>query len=388
MTIHQLDKQKEKEILDELLDFQKKDLSFKSGHIIGSMCGLPHPIAQKAYQLFLATNLGDPNIFKGTREIEKRFIFFIQNLLNAPPSAGGLIVSGGTEGNITAMWVAKQLSHNQEIIIPASAHFSFQKIATLMDMKLKLIPLTKEFHMDASQVKKKISAGTAAIVGIAGSTDLGVIDPIREIGDLCEEEHIFLHVDAAYGGFIIPFLQELGYHLPRFDFTVNGVSSICLDAHKMGYAAIPLGTLVIRDSSWLDEISVESRCVSSEKQAGILGTRSGGPVAAAYAVTQYLGKKGYQDIMQQCMELTEYTKKQIQEIGLPLVYENPPLNILAIKLNHLDDIDEQLTTHGWKVNKMNHLSAIRLVLKPSITKSIIDKFIPQLQQTCKDVGEL
>lgn len=383
-----IDNAKLNRILKQLESYKQKDFSFSDGHILGSMCNQPHPIAVKAYISFLETNLGDPGLFPGTKQIEQHLLSFMTDLLHMPSSGQGHIVSGGTEGNISAMWIAKQLTHKKEIIVPASAHFSFQKIASLMDMKLKSVPLTRDYTVDVLALKKEISSKTAAVLGIAGSTDLGVIDPIREIGDLCEEEHIFLHVDAAYGGFFIPFLQELGYHLPRFDFKVNGVSSICLDAHKMGYAAIPLGTLVIRDSSWLDEISVESRCVSSEKQAGILGTRSGGPVAAAYAVTQYLGKKGYQDIMQQCMELTEYTKKQIQEIGLPLVYEKPPLNILAIKLNHLDEIDEQLTTHGWKINKMNHLSAIRLVLKPSITKSIIDKFIPQLQQTCKDVGEL
>ncbi len=375
-------------ILGELESYKKKDFTFSDGHILGSMCNQPHPIAVNAYTTFLETNLGDPALFPGTKKIEEKLLLFIKDLLHTPSSGQGHIVSGGTEGNISAMWIAKQLTHKKEIIVPASAHFSFQKIASLMDMNIKSIPLTRDYTVDLSKLRKEISSETAAVLGIAGSTDLGVIDPIQEIGEICGEEHIFFHVDAAYGGFIIPFLQSLGYDLSRFDFTVNGVSSICLDAHKMGYAAIPLGTLVIRDSSWLDEISVESRCVSSEKQIGILGTRSGGPVAAAYAVTQYLGKKGYQQIMQQCMNLTDYTKKRIQEIGLPLVYEHPPLNILAIKLQNVDDIDEKLTQKGWKVNKMNHLSAIRLVLKPNITKSIIDEFIPQLQKTCEDVGEL
>ena len=383
-----INKKKIKRILSELESYKKKDFTFSNGHILGSMCNQPHPIAVKAYTSFLETNLGDPALFPGTKQIEKKLVTFIKDLLNTPPTGQGQIVTGGTEGNITAMWIAKQLTHKNEIIIPASAHFSFQKIASLMNMKLKSIPLTNDYTVDFLKLKKEISSETAAVVGIAGSTDLGVIDPIQEIGELCEKEHIFFHVDAAYGGFIIPFLKELGYHLPTFDFSVNGVSSICLDAHKMGYAAIPLGTLVIRDSSWLEEISVESRCVSSEKQAGILGTRSGGPVAAAYAVTQYLGKKGYQDIMQECMKLTEYAKKRIQEIGLPLVYENPPLNILAIKLRNVDDIDDQLTQKGWKINKMNHLSAIRLVLKPNISTSIIDEFILELQKTCMDVGEL
>jgi tyrosine decarboxylase / aspartate 1-decarboxylase len=387
MTIHQLDMQKEKEILDELLDFQKKDLSFKSGHIIGSMCGLPHPIAQKAYQLFLATNLGDPNIFKGTREIEKRFIFFIQNLLNAPPSAGGLIVSGGTEGNITAMWVAKQLSHNQEIIIPASAHFSFQKIATLMDMKLKLIPLTKEFHMDASQVKKKISAGTAAIVGIAGSTDLGTIDQIEELSDICKDEHIFLHIDAAFGGFIIPFLKDAKHPSYPFDFSLEGVSSVSIDAHKMGYSAIPLGTIILREKEWIDEISVRSPCINSDTQAGILGTRSGGPVAAGYAVTRYLGMEGYADIVKHCLKTTKYTVSKIKELGLSLVMD-PPLNVIAVRLKNPGKVVAILEKEGWKVNKIDHLSSIRIVCMPSITKEIIDEFMVKLQQACQQAGEL
>lgn len=387
MLLETMHHTREKEIIEELESFHEKDYHFHSGHILGSMCSSPHPIARKAYELFLETNIGDPGLFKGAREIEKRFIFFIQNLLNAPPAASGLTVSGGTEGNITGMWLAKQLSQNQEIIIPASAHFSFQKIATLMDMKLKPIPLTPSFQMDVSQIKKRISSQTAAIVGIAGSTDLGVIDPIEEIGDICKDENIYFHVDAAFGGFILPFLDKLGYKSAKFDFTIDGVSSVSIDAHKMGFAAIPLGTLVVRDKEWLEEISVQSSCINSAKQAGILGTRSGGPVAAGYAVTRYLGEEGYKEVVKHCMDTTNYTAEQINKIGLTLVRE-PMLNVMCVRLKKPQKIVTMLEQQGWKVNLIDHLSSIRIVCMPHITKDHIDEFIQILAEVCSKAGEI
>ena len=387
MMLQEIHKDREKEILNELQEFHKKDYQLNSGRILGSMCGQPHPIAKKAYEMYLETNLGDPGLFKGTREIEKRFIFFIQNLLNAPPSATGQTVSGGTEGNITAMWIAKQLSQNQEIIIPASAHFSFQKIATLMDMKLKPIPLNTEFKIDVTQIKKKLSPQTAAVVGIAGSTDLGVIDPIEEISEICRDEHVYFHVDAAFGGFIIPFLSKLGYPEKTFDFSIEGVSSISIDAHKMGYSAIPLGTIILREKEWLDEISVQSSCTNTAKQAGILGTRSGGPIAAGYAVTRYLGLEGYQEVVKQCMDTTFYACEQFKSIGLSLV-RDPEMNVICIRLKKPQKVLTMLEQKGWRVNHIEHLSSIRIVCMPQITKEHIDEFIPVLSEVCTTAGEL
>lgn len=377
----------EKKIFEELSNFQKKDYSFSSGHILGSMCSQPHSVAKKAYCQFLETNIGDPGLFPGTKKIENKFLSFILKLLNAPKTASGHIVSGGTEGNISAMWIARKYSGKNEIILPASAHFSFQKIASLMNMKLVPIPLTKQHRMDITKINSRITNDTAAIVGIAGTTDVGAIDPIPELSDFCNQEHIFLHIDAAFGGFIIPFLDQLGYDVPSIDFSLPGISTISLDAHKMGYAAIPLGTLVLRNKTWLDEISVKSQCISTDTQAGILGTRSGAPVVAGYAVTQYLQYKGYKHRVQLIMDTSKYTIRQINEIGLSLVTK-PELNVITVHVDHLDEIVERLATYGWKVNKIDHLSSFRIVIMPQITKSIIDEFIPVLQKTCQEVGEL
>jgi tyrosine decarboxylase/aspartate 1-decarboxylase len=382
-----LTNQKKQKIFKELIGLRQRDFSFSSGHILGSMCTIPHPFAKTVYLQFLETNLGDPELCPGTKEIESRFLSFIGKLLHAPQRSAGQIVSGGTEGNITAMWIAKQLSGKKEILLPTSAHFSFQKIASLMGMKLVEIPVTNSYVMDVSKLKKKIRMNPAAVVGLAGSTELGTIDPIPELAEICSDEQVFFHVDAAFGGFVIPFLKELGYMVPDFDFRLKGVCSISIDSHKMGYTAIPLGTLVIRKKQWLGSISVDSPYISSEKQSGILGTRSGAPVAAAYAVAQYLGHSGYKHMVESCMDVMFYTKKRIEELGLNLVM-HPTMNVIGVRFKRPGVIVKKLSEQGWRVNKIERLSCIRLVFMPQITKHIIDEFIPDLQRTCREVGEV
>jgi tyrosine decarboxylase/aspartate 1-decarboxylase len=241
--------------------------------------------------------------------------------------------------------------------------------------------------MDINDLRKKINKKTAAIVGIAGTTELGKIDPINEISDICQDENIFLHIDAAFGGFVIPFLNKENYPVTNFDFKNKGVSSISVDFHKMGNSIIPLGILSIRNRKWLEKISIETPYISSKTQAGLLATRSGGPVAAAYAVSKLLGKKGYKLMVKRCMTLTDYTKKQILETGLDL-YSEPTLNVIAVKLKNLNKIVDDLTILGWKVNKMERLSSIRIVLMPQINKKDIDEFIHQLRIICKKNNEI
>ena len=373
-------------IIKDLEKYQSQDFTFSSGRILGSMCTQPHPIAKKAYMKFLETNLGDPQLFPGSKKIETKYLSFISKLLNAPKNATGVIGSGGTESNISAIWLAKNLSGKKEVIIPKNAHFSFQKIASLMDIKLIPIPLTENYYIDVLKTKKKIGNNTAAIVGIAGSTELGTIDPISDLSDLCIDEKVYLHVDAAFGGYIIPFLKKLGYNVFDFDFKLPAVSSITIDAHKMGRSAIPLGTLFVRNKKWLDEISVETPYISSKKQAGILATRSCAPVAAAFAVAEYLGIEGYTKMVKNCMKIAGYTKGKIEEIGLKLLIK-PSMNVLAVKIKNPSKVEKKLTSYGWKVNKMERMGAIRIVVMPHVTKKVIDEFIPVFKKVCIQTGE-
>ncbi len=374
-------------VLKELDKYKKKDYSFSNGQILGSMCTQPHPIAKKALMKFFDTNLGDPKLFPGTKEIEEKYILFLKNILNAPKSSTAIIGSGGTESNITAIWIAKNLSSKKEVIVPKSAHFSFKKIASLMDIKIIPISLNKKYVLDTKELKNKINKNTAAVVGIAGSTELGKIDHIAEIGDICLDENIFLHIDAAFGGYVIPFLRKISNNILDFDFKIKGVNSISIDAHKMGCSVIPMGSLMIRNKEWLKYINVETPYISIRKQAGITGTRSGGSVAAAYAVARYLGLEGYKKIVRKCMNNTKYLEKKIYDMGLKPVVA-PTMNVIAIKLKNPDIITKKLYKKGWVVNEMNRFSAIRIVLMPHVTREIINNFLPVFKKVCKESKEI
>lgn len=383
-----MNNKKQDEILKKLKKYHEKDFSFSKGQILGSMCTQPLPIAKKAYNMFLETNIGDPKLFPGSKEIEEKYLYFLKKLLNAPEKSQGVIGSGGTESNISAVWLAKRLNPSKkELLLPESAHFSFKKIASIMDVTLVYIKLNKNYQMDTKQVKKKINSKTLGVIGIAGTTELGVIDSIPELSDICQKENVFLHVDAAFGGYIIPYLHKLGYKVPDFDFKNPGVCSITIDAHKMGCSAIPLGSLMVRNREWLEKISVDTPYISSPKQPGILATRSAAPVAAAYAVAEYLGVKGYTNLVEKCMNNTFYTVKRIEEIGLKLVTQ-PTINVIAIKLKNPAKIVDLLTKQGYKINKIDRLSAARIVFMPHVTKQVIDKFIPIFRKICKETGEI
>jgi len=373
-------------VLKELDKYKKKDYSFSNGQILGSMCTQPHPIAKKALMKFFDTNLGDPKLFPGTKEIEEKYILFLKKILHAPKSSTAIIGSGGTESNITAIWIAKNLSGKKEVIVPKSAHFSFKKIASLMDIKIVPAPLNKNYVLDTEELKNKINKNTAAVVGIAGSTELGTIDPIDEISKICSDEDIFLHIDAAFGGYVIPFLKKIS-NISDFDFKIKGVTSISIDAHKMGWSVIPMGSLMIRNKEWLKYINVETPYISSKKQAGITGTRSGGSVVATYAVARYLGVEGYKKIVRRCMNNTRYLEKKIYDMGLKLVVI-PTMNVIAIKLKNPDGITEKLYKKGWVVNEMDRLSAIRIVLMPHVTRDVINNFLPVFKKVCKEFKEI
>jgi tyrosine decarboxylase/aspartate 1-decarboxylase len=374
-------------VIKELERFREKDIHFDSSKILGSMCTKPHPIAVKAFEMFIETNLGDPALFPGTREIEKKLIEIMKDLVNAPSDATGLVVSGGTEGNINAIRIAKLLSKKRKIILPEGAHFSFQKVASLMNIDLEFVRLDEHYCTDVNELEAAIDKDTAAVVAVAGSTELGTVDNIPAISEICDEKNVFLHVDAAFGGFVIPFLKDLGYKIYDFDFKLQGVSSIEIDSHKMGCSVIPMGMLLVRDKRWINKIGVKSPYVSISKQATILGTRPGASVAAAYAVVRYLGREGYEKIVKKCMQLTEYTAKRIEEIGLELPVK-PTLNVIGIKLKNPKKVSEELSKKGWKVAKVNRISCVRLVIMPHVTKSAIDKFIPDLEKICKKLKEI
>ena len=236
-------------MLAELKKIREQDQRYDDGKILCSMCTKPHPIAEKAYQLFLNSNLGDPGLFPGSVQLEKEVINQLATLLHGE-NCVGFIVSGGTEANLLALLAARNMAHvsQPEVVLPESAHFSFTKICNLLNLKPVYAGLDSSFRVDFSSVEKCVNKNTVAIVGTAGTAELGAVDPIEELSQIALEHNVWLHVDAAFGGLVIPFLKNAKF---KFDFNLEAVKSMTVDPHKMGMAAIPAGGIIFRDSQSL-----------------------------------------------------------------------------------------------------------------------------------------
>ena len=375
------------EILKELDLIQDEDLKYRDGRILGSMCTEAHPFAKEVYMRFLDSNLGDPGLFKGTKSVEEKTIQIIGNLLNLDEAYGN-IVTGGTEANIMAVRAARNHARkykgikNGEIILPRSAHFSFKKAADMMNLKIVEADLDENYKIDVNSVKKKITDKTVAIVAIAGTTELGLIDPIEELSKIAHENNIYFHVDAAFGGFSIPFLKNIGYDFPEFDFKLKGVSSVTVDPHKMGLAPIPAGGIIFRKKEYLEVMAVDSPYLTVKTQSTIVGTRLGASTVATYALLKYFGKSGYSKLADNLMKNTQFLKESLEEIGYDVIVE-PELNIVAF--NHPekspDVLSEELEKiNGWKVSVANCPKAIRIVLMNHVTKTHLNEFISDLKK--------
>ena len=373
-------------ILNELLEFHKLDYDYADGRILGSMCTEAHPFAKEVFCRFLDTNLGDPGLFKGTKQIENEVIKSIGELLSIDEPYGH-IVTGGTEANLMAIRAARNHARKYkgivdgEIIIPASAHFSFKKAADMLNLNIVEAGLDDNYKIDVDSVKSLISDKTVAIVAIAGTTELGLIDPIEEISKIAFENNIYFHVDAAFGGFSIPFLRDLGYDLPVFDFSLPGVCSITVDPHKMGLAPIPAGGILFREEEYLEVMAVDSPYLTVKTQSTIVGTRLGASSAATYAVKKYYKKEGYSKLANEMMENTHFLKEGLKELGYDVVCE-PELNIVAF--NHPDVetnlIAKKLEKLGWKVSVAKCPVAIRIVLMNHIKKNHLKELLEDLKE--------
>ncbi|WP_292885215.1 tyrosine decarboxylase MfnA [Methanobrevibacter sp. UBA212] len=377
-----IDKQ---DILNELDELHKLDHDYADGRILGSMCTEAHPFAKEVFCKFLDTNLGDPGLFKGTKQIENKVIKSIGELLSLDEAYGN-IVTGGTEANLMAMRAARNHARKYkgivdgEIIIPESAHFSFKKAADMLNLKIVEAKIDENYRIDVGALKDVISDKTVAIVAIAGTTELGLIDPIEEISKIAFENNIYFHVDAAFGGFSIPFLKEEGYDLPVFDFSLEGVCSITVDPHKMGLAPIPAGGIIFRYEEYLDVMAVDSPYLTVKTQSTIVGTRLGASSAATYAIMKYFGKEGYSKLAQNMMENTKFFAENLKKLGYEIICE-PELNIVAF--NHPDmeanDLAKKLEDLGWKVSVAKCPVAIRVVLMNHIKKNHLEELLKDLE---------
>ncbi len=384
-----LEKEKILRLIDEKL---RLDHNYNDGTILGSMCTEPLDFGREVYLKYLSKNLGDPGLFPGTAKLEKEIVSELGDLFGEK-NITGTLTTGGSEANLIAMRIAKKLKpkiDKPEVVASESAHISFDKAADLLDIKLRKARLLDNYEVDLNHYKELINENTCGVIGIAGTTSLGLTDPIEEIADYIKDKNVFFHVDAAFGGFVLPFLKYINYNVEPWDFSVKEVSSITADPHKMGLGLIPTGGFFVRNSQILDKTGFEIPYLAGGnfKHFHIVGTRPGGTVISFWAIMKYLGLDGFISIVKSCMEKTRFLSKEIDELSGVKLAAQPKMNVVGITTengNSICKIDEELRKKKWMLGKFEDLNLIRVVVMPHVKRDHLTSFIEDLKKILKKI---
>jgi glutamate/tyrosine decarboxylase-like PLP-dependent enzyme len=351
-----------KEILSQLEAKKSNDIPWQSGKTFAFIYDAGSEamdLVHKAFDAYLTENALDPTAFPSILSMEKDIVAMAMDLVNAPEGASGTFTSGGTE---SVMLMVKALRgklrkekpdiKNPEIVLPETAHCCFYKACDYFDftpVSVKVDPIS--FLPNAKDMEAAITNNTVLLVCSAPSYAHGVIDPISDIAAIAQKHELFCHVDACVGGFYLPFAKQLGFDIPDFDFTVPGVTSMSMDLHKFGYAAKGASLILYRDgdlkkhqifacATW-SGYSVVNPTISS--------SRSGGPVAAAWAVLNFLGQEGYNNLVRPTMQASQKLIEGFNKIDGIKVLGKPSMNLIAIAAEDFNifPLMEDLKERGW-----------------------------------------
>ncbi len=391
------------EVLELLRSFKEGDANYKDSKTWSLVYYLGEEHTRflvDAFALFFSENALNPMAFKSLRRLEHEVVRMTAWLLNGDDSVVGVMTSGGTESCLLPVMTYRDMASSKrsfrsgmpEMIAPESVHVAWEKAARYFGVKMVHVPLRSDLRVDVDAVKKRINRNTILIVGSAPSYPHGVIDPIAELGALAQEKGIPFHVDCCLGGFMLPFVERLGYEIPPFDFRVPGVTSISADVHKYGYSAKGASVLLYRNMDYLKHqfFVYENWPGGIFISPALLGTRPGGAIAAAWASIKALGMDGYLELARKVMETTAALQEGIRSIPELEVMSNPEMSVFAYTSNSkkvdIFAVGDQMEEKGWLVDRLQRPEALHAMVTP-LHKRIVDQFILDLKQSVEKVRD-
>lgn len=392
---------------DVIADLEQKrgsDARWQDGRTFGMVYnGGPsvHEVAEQAAVLYLHENALNTKAFPSLAQIQSEVVRWTADLLHGPDTAAGFLTSGGTESIQCAVLAARERGRAErgiragEIVVAESAHAAFHKSAHMFDMPIHTTPVSADWTVDVDAMAEAVNENTVLVVGSAPQYPQGVVDPITEIAALAASVGANCHVDACMGGFVLPFAEMLGRDLPVWDLRVEGVHSISADIHKLGYA--PKGVSVVvhrtkelrRYQTWVFDRWLGGLYGSPNLQ----GTRSGLPMAAAWAVMQHLGVDGYVDLTRQALDNADRMRAGISEIDGIRVLGDGGLHLIAMAGDPGADnpidvfaLGDALLARGWFHDRQGPPDSLHSTVSNSNT-GVIDEYLADLRACAEQVRD-
>lgn len=359
-------------ILNELKQIAaEEDQKWETGMISGTMYhgGKEHyQFLNEVFSQFSYINLLQRDLCPSGTKFESEIISMVVNMLNGPEAKKhnpdddvcGAVTSGGTESIYNGVLVHREWAREEkgitepEIVVPMTLHPAFAKACKYLNIKVTRVPVDEYFEADVDAMRAAITPNTIMIGGSAGTYPHGVIDPIGKLSDLALEKGVGLHVDGCLGGFILPWIEKLGYPVEPFDFRNPGVTSMSCDTHKYGYALKGTSTVLLRNKKlrrymyFAQEDYPGGMYVSPTVQ----GSRSGGLSAATWAAMVSQGEEGYLRNARAIMDVADKLRAGVVEIPELKIMGRSPTFLIAMTSDDVDiyHVNDYLASKGWRMN--------------------------------------
>ncbi len=377
------------------------------------------PTAAKVMAETAEKNMIDKDEYPQTAEIESRCIRILADLWNAPGhgEATGTSTTGSSEAAMLAglalkwrwrerMRQAGKPTERPNLVMGSNVQVCWEKFCRYWDVEARMVPMQGErYHLGPEEAVAQCDENTIGVVAILGSTFDGSYEPIKEIAaalDRLEQErglYVPLHVDAASGGFVAPFLDP-GL---EWDFRVERVQSINASGHKYGLVYPGVGWAIWRDAKALPkDLIFNVNYLGGHMPTFALNfSRPGSEVVAQYYMLASLGREGYRRVIGTARAVAEHISKGIERLGpYRLLSRGDQLPVFAFALKpevenyNVFDVSDKLRQRGWLVPAYTFppdredLSVLRIVVRAGMTMEMADLLLGHLREITKFLQSL
>ncbi|CUT99276.1 sphingosine 1 phosphate lyase 1 [Echinococcus multilocularis] len=377
-------------------------VSWKDGRMSGAVYPSNSGLNELLIEIQKMTLWSNPlhvDAFPAVRRMEAEVVRMCLTMFNGDSESCGTMTSGGTESIMLACLAYRNRAYKlgikePEMVIPISAHAAFDKAGSMMNIRVKKVPLDpKTFKVDLRAMKRAITRRTCMIVGSAPQYPQGIIDDIKSIAELGASRGIPVHVDCCLGGFLVPFMEEAGFPLNLFDFRLPGVTSMSCDTHKYGFAAKGSSVIMYRNRV----LRANQFFLLPDWSGGIYasptfaGSRSGALIAACWSALMYFGREGYVNSTKRIISTARTIAKGVSSIPGLRVLGEPQVSVVAFTSDAFDiyQLAELMSHHpdgsaNWSLSVLQYPPAVHLCVTDLHTQpGVAQLFLDDLKVTAE-----
>ena len=351
------------DILARLATLREADAPTHGGHVLSYVydSGLSEldELAAAAIRMVQPVNGLDPTTFTSVAVLEREVLGFARGVLHGDSDVVGTVTSGGTESCLLAVktardnWAAAGGAGAPRLLAPVTVHAAFRKAVHYFGLDIDLVPVDAVTGaVRADDLIARLGDDVALAVVSAPCYPFAALDPVAEVAAACLERGVHCHVDACVGGWVLPWVGGL----PGWDFRVPGVTSLSADLHKFGYA--PKGASVLlqrgRDRQRSQYFTTTGWPGYPVVNPTMLGSKSAGALAAAWAIIQALGADGFAALAASCQRSTDALVSLVSSIDGLRVVGSPVGPLFAVAVDDAVPAERQVDPHHWADQVRTH----------------------------------